>query len=151
MQKRKVVFDVVVLGAYLLAAIPALTGIQLHEYVGIGAFLIMMTHIVLSAGGLTAGRRWGHMILNAALLVSLAACVVSGVMVSGAVLPSLGLYATGYFFWDPLHALSAKALLAALLVHLALRGPIAWAAIKRYARRSFGQEEDFDGGAATPR
>ena len=26
-------------------------------------------------------------------------------MVSGTLLPSLGLYATGYYFWDPLHAL----------------------------------------------
>ena len=34
---------------------------------------------------------------------------VSGLMVSGTVLPVLGLYAPGYFFWDPLHAIAAKA------------------------------------------
>ena len=38
--------------------------------------------------------------------------------VSGAVLPALGLYADGYYFWDPLHAIAAKALLALLLVHV---------------------------------
>lgn len=30
----------------------------------------------------------------------------------------LGLYADGYYFWDPLHAIAAKALLALLLVHV---------------------------------
>ncbi|MEI3231991.1 MAG: DUF4405 domain-containing protein [Gordonibacter pamelaeae] len=45
-------------------------------------------------------------------------CVVSGVLVSGAVLPALGYYAQGYYFWDPLHAVSAKVLLALLLVHV---------------------------------
>ena len=51
---------------------------------------------------------------------ALAVCAVSGVMVSGAVLPAFGLYAEGYFFWDPLHAASAKVLLALLLVHVAV-------------------------------
>ncbi|MDO4289622.1 MAG: hypothetical protein Q4C41_00135 [Eggerthellaceae bacterium] len=41
-------------------------------------------------------------------------------MVSGAVLPAFGLYATGYFFWNPLHAASAKVLLALLLIHVAV-------------------------------
>ena len=50
--------------------------------------------------------------------IALAVCVTSGVMVSGAVLPTLGLYAEGYYFWNPLHAVSAKVLLALLLIHL---------------------------------
>ncbi|WP_417134068.1 DUF4405 domain-containing protein, partial [Rubneribacter badeniensis] len=62
----------------------------------------------------------GRAVLNGLIVVALAACAVSGAMVSGAVLPALGLYARGYFFWDPLHAASAKVLLALLLVHLAL-------------------------------
>lgn len=126
MKKRKMVFDIVMLAAYLVAANPVVTGIPLHEYLGLGAFVVMTVHIALSAGGLAGRGRWGHLALNVVLLVSLAACAVSGVMVSGSVLPALGLYATGYFFWDPLHALSAKVLLAALLVHLVLRGPMMW-------------------------
>ncbi len=78
--------------------------------------------------------------LNAALALSLAACAASGVMVSGAVLPSLGLYATGYFFWDPLHALSAKALLAALLVHVATRGLALLASLRRTRKANAGSE-----------
>ena len=50
------------------------------------------------------------------------AVTVSGVMVSGAVLPTFGWYAQGYYFWDPLHAVSAKALMALLLVHVVVHG-----------------------------
>ena len=50
-----------------------------------------------------------------------------------AVLPALGLYARGYFFWDPLHAASAKVLLALLLVHLALNASAVVRAVR--ARR----------------
>ena len=140
MQKRKIIFDVAMLAVYLVAANPGITGIPLHEYLGLGAFAVMATHIVLSAGGLAGRGSWGRLALNAVLLLSLAACVVSGVMMSGTVLPSLGLYATGYFFWDPLHALSAKVLLAALLVHLALRGPMVWAWIRRHRTKALADE-----------
>ncbi|WP_165170054.1 DUF4405 domain-containing protein [Adlercreutzia sp. ZJ242] len=130
MKKRKMILDVLMLVAYLVAANPVMTGIPLHEYLGLGVFVVMAVHIALSAGGLVGHGRWGYLALNVVLLVSLAVCMVSGVMVSGTVLPALGLYATGYFFWDPLHALSAKVLLAALLVHLVLRGPVVWAWIR---------------------
>ena len=54
------------------------------------------------------------------MLVTLAVCVVSGLMISGSVLPFFGYYATGYYFWSPLHAATATVLLAVLLVHAAL-------------------------------
>ena len=77
------------------------------------------------------------------LLVALAACVVSGVMVSGAALPSLGLYATGYSFWDPLHAVAAKVLLAALIV--VVRAPAALAVLRqRGSRRAAGGDCPMD-------
>lgn len=153
MRKRRIVFDVAMLAVYLVTANPALTGIPIHEYWGFGAFLAIAVHIALSGDGLAGRGRWGRLTLNVVLLLSLAACVVSGVMVSGTVLPSLGLYATGYFFWDPLHALSAKVLLAALLVHLVLRGSVMWAWIRRHgakvavAEEPMAYEEAAAGGA----
>ena len=95
MKRSHVLFDVAALVVYLLAANPALTGIPLHEFIGLGAF------------------------------------IVAGVMVSGTVLPSMGLYASGYHFWDPLHAVAAKVMLAALLVHVVVRGPAALAVLRR--------------------
>ena len=97
MKRSHVLFDVVVLVVYLLAANPALTGIPLHEFVGLGAFVAIAAHVVVSADGLGGRGRVGQLILNAVLLLSLAACVVSGVMVSGTVLPLDGPYAPGRF------------------------------------------------------
>lgn len=131
MKRSHVLFDVVVLAVYLLAANPVLTGIPLHEFVGLGTFVVVAAHVVASADGLGGRGRVGQFVLNAVLLLSLAVCVVSGVMVSGAVLPSLGLYASGYHFWDPLHVVAAKVLLAALLVHVVVRAPAALAVLRR--------------------
>ncbi len=124
MRAPKVAFDIMLLAFYLVTANPATTGMPLHEYLGVGVFVLMVAHVVMSGEGLGGRGRWTQRVLNGVLLVALAFCVVSGIMVSGALLPSLGLYATGYYFWDPVHALSAKVLLAALLVHIVLRIPV---------------------------
>ncbi|WP_418687229.1 DUF4405 domain-containing protein [Adlercreutzia sp.] len=106
-----------------------------HEYLGAGIFVLMVAHVVASGEGLGGRGRWAQRVLNGALLVALAFCVVSGAMVSGTLLPSLGFYATGYYFWGPLHALSAKVLLAALLVHIVLRTPAAASVLRRELAR----------------
>ena len=123
--RRTLVADAVVLAAYAVAANPAVTGIPLHEWVSLAVVLVALIHLGArclkplesARSGATGAARSA---LDLALLVSLAAVAVSGVMVSGDVLPSLGLFATGYFFWGPLHATAAKVLLALILVHLAV-------------------------------
>lgn len=64
--------------------------------------------------------RAANLVIDAALFVVLAVVAVSGLGVSGAVLPTFGLYADGYCLWNPLHAAAAKVLLALLIVHLTL-------------------------------
>lgn len=120
--------DVVAFVVYLVAANPTMTGIGLHEWVGLAALVALFVHclvhadwVVRACKGAFKARSWariGVLLLDAALMLSLVVCVVSGIMVSGDVLLSLGLFAQGYFFWDPLHAASAKVLLVLLLVHL---------------------------------
>lgn len=129
---KHLVFDAVALCVYAVAANPAVTGVGVHEWLGLGAFAVLFAHLAAHmdwvaeafrkalSGGPPA--RTAHLALDALLLVALVACVVSGAFVSGAVLPFFGAYATGYFFWDPLHALSAKVLLALLVVHVAAHG-----------------------------
>lgn len=143
MKKRnRIMLDVAVLAVYALAACPVLTGVPLHEYLGLGAFVALTVHVAAGADGLVTRRRPLNMTLNAGLLVALALTVVSGIMVSGDVLPALGLYAIGYPFWDPLHAIAAKVLLALLIVHVVLRVPAA-VAILRGRRSAVFDEPDF--------
>ncbi|HIT51663.1 MAG TPA: DUF4405 domain-containing protein [Candidatus Aveggerthella excrementigallinarum] len=120
--------DLIVLVVYLVVANPALTGIGVHEWLGIAAFVAFVAHAaqhgdwVAETARTAFARpslgRTGHFVLDALIVVAFMTCTVSGVLVSGAVLPALGLYADGFFFWNPLHAASAKVLLALLVVHV---------------------------------
>ncbi len=127
-KKRAVlIVDLVVLVVYLIAANPALTGIGVHEWLGIAVFAVFVAHaaqhgdwvVETARTALTRPSlgRTGHFVLDALIVVAFMVCTVSGLLVSGAVLPAFGLYADGFFFWDPLHAASAKVLLALLVVH----------------------------------
>ena len=75
--------------------------------------------------------RIANLVVDAMLFVVLAIVTVSGLGVSGAVLPTFGLYADGYYFWNPLHAAAAKALLALLIVHLAFHMKYVVALLRR--------------------
>lgn len=128
MDGKNLAIDVVALVAYLVVANPALTGIGLHEWLGLGALVVLFVHLLVHADWCVDALRttlrrptWartGNLVVDALMLVTLVVVVVSGLFVSGAVLPAFGLYAEGYYFWDPLHAIAAKALLALLLVHV---------------------------------
>lgn len=138
--------DIVALIVYLVAANPSITGISLHEWIGLGTLVVFFVHMALhmewvveTFRGVVRGgsrSRVGSMVLAALALVAFCVCVVSGLMVSATVLPAMGFVATGYFFWDPLHAVSAKFLLALLLVHVAIH----WRWIASFARR--GRSKD---------
>ena len=113
---------------YLVVANPSLTGINLHEWLGFGVLVVFLVHCVVHVdwvvdtvrNGLSGSwARAGNLALDALILIAFATVMVSGLLVSGAVLPAFGLYADGYYFWDPLHSIAAKALLALLLVHVA--------------------------------
>ena len=111
MDRRNLALDVAALAVFLVVANPALTGIGIHEWLGLGVLLMFFVHALLHADwavealrGSFARPSWGR----------------TGN--SGAVLPTFGWYAQGYYFWDPLHAVSAKALMALLLVHVVVHG-----------------------------
>ena len=59
MKRSHALFDIAVLAVYLLAANPALTGIPLHEFLGLGAFIMVAAHVVESGEGLGGRGRGG--------------------------------------------------------------------------------------------
>ena len=132
MDGKNLAVDAVALAVYAVVANPAVTGIALHEWLGLGLFVVFVVHAALHADWVADAlrtafsrptlARTGNLVLDLLIVVVLMAVAVSGVMVSGAVLPTFGWYAQGYYFWDPLHAVSAKALLALLLVHVVVHG-----------------------------
>ena len=133
MDRRNLVIDIAALAVYLVAANPAVTGIGIHEWLGLGMLVVFFAHaamhvdwVIEAVRGSFVRLSWartGNAVLDLVIVVVVMVVMVSGVMVSGAVLPALGLYADGYYFWDPLHAMSAKLLLALMLVHVAVHWP----------------------------
>ena len=157
MDRKYFVVDAVALAVYLVAANPALTGIGLHEWIGLGVFVAFAAHAAQHAGWVAdtvrgalrfpAPARVANLVLDALILVAFMTVTVSGVLVSGAVLPAFGLYADGYYFWDPLHAIAAKALLALLLVHVVVHWKWIYSFFKKRgsdARASRADAEEAD-------
>lgn len=128
MDWKNIFGDLVVLVACGIVMNPVWTGVGLHEWVGLVLFAVAFVHCALHAewaadavSGIARGisaARLGNLALDALLLIAFTVAMVSGILISGAVLPALGLYADGYYFWDPLHAISAKVFLAVLIVHV---------------------------------
>lgn len=126
--KRNLTIDAVILAVYAIVSFPSLTGVGLHEWAGMGLFALFFVHCAVhidwaldSVKRLHAKRSWacqGNLALDAAILAVLVVVVVSGLGISGTVLPTFGLFSTGYYVWNPLHAVAAKVLLALLLVHV---------------------------------
>lgn len=128
MDKRNLAIDAIALIIYLVVANPVVTGIGLHEWLGLGMLVVFFVHALVHADWIIDATkaalkspswgRTGNLVLDVFILVAFMVVTVSGLLISGAVLPALGLYADGYYFWDPLHAISAKVLLALLLIHI---------------------------------
>ncbi len=120
--KKSLVLDGLLAVAFVASLVPNLTTVAGHEWLGLVVTLAFIVHFAAHLRLLPDrnGLRVANLCVDGIALVVLATCAVSGLLVSGAVLPAFGLYAEGYFFWDPLHATAAKVLLALVVVHLAL-------------------------------
>ena len=119
--KTILVADAVLAVLLIACELPGVAGVSAHEWLGIVLAVALLAHAgkrVLTT--VKNARSAARLVVDIALLVTLAVCVVSGMMISGSVLPFFGYYATGYYFWSPLHAATATVLLAVLLVHAAL-------------------------------
>ena len=129
MMNKSLAFDIVMFALYVIVSLPMLTGVAAHEWLGLALFAVFTVHLcvrfdhMMPLRASASNERTARIALNSLIIIALAVCVVSGVMVSGSVLLALGCFVPdGYFFWNPLHAVSAKVLLALLLVHIVFHG-----------------------------
>jgi hypothetical protein len=148
---------------YLAATNPLVTGLLVHEWLGLGVFVVFAVHTAANldtvfqavrrktakTGGMSGDALAGaskdapgevpgdaledaaddasrsklaaraNLALDVAILVVFMLVTVSGIMVSRHILPMFGYVAPGYFFWNPVHSIAAKALLALLIIHIA--------------------------------
>jgi hypothetical protein len=122
------VIDIVALVVYLFVANPAVTGLLIHEWLSLGLLVVCVVHVAAHLDWVQETFRHllrkatfsarANLVLDILTLLVFVIVMVSGIMVSRHILPAFGLVAPGYFFWNPLHSISAKMLLALLVIHV---------------------------------
>ena len=123
--KSKLIINIIAVIIYLTAANPAITGIMIHEWISVVCIFVFIVHCAVNYDWIIATLRRrtekvgiAHLVLDIAILVVFMLTTVSGLMVSRYILPLFDQVAPGYFFWNPLHSITAKILLALLLIHV---------------------------------
>lgn len=142
--RTRLVVAIVGLLAYFACTNTALTGIFIHEWLSVGIAVLLAVHTA-------ANWDWAWRVLsqfprklmsisrlNAVvdilLLAMFAAVMVSGILESRVVLPTLGIPVPFGITWRILHSLAAKLLLIAMGVHVGLHWRWIVHAIRKWPR-----------------
>jgi hypothetical protein len=159
-QKAKLSLDVILFGLFILAFLLDLTGLPLHQWVGLAGGLLAAYHLVThwswvkAVGarffGRTSGRARLYYLVDAALLAGFGAILGSGLVIS----TWLDLPLTDYSAWSLAHVSASILTLGVAVLKLGLhwrwianalkapgRASLAGAALATAAPRSIGRRE----------
>jgi hypothetical protein len=139
--RTKFWLDLMIALAILALSTVPLTGIVVHEWLGVIVVVPLVTHLLLNWKWIAATtrrffRRMGasariRFLLDWLLFVFMTIVIFTGVMISESLLPSLGLRPGFGPFWRALHSWSATALVVIVALHLALNWPWISRALRR--------------------
>ncbi len=128
--KTKWYLDLALLVGFLVGMDPHTTGVALHEWLTLMAFITILIHLLLSWDWITqVTRRFLTLpgmrtrinyIVNWLMFINGILLMMSGLLISRSVLPTLGLEVRSGFIWRGLHDMSANLALLLLGVHTAL-------------------------------
>lgn len=133
--------DGIVLLGLLTAFAPNLTGLLLHEWLGLAFGITLWVHLLLHwqwVAGITrkffTRASWGarlSYLLNLAIFIAFSLILFSGVMESRYVLQTLGLTASNNRFWEMLHRQSVDLTLWLTALHIGVHWRWMWSWIKK--------------------
>ena len=141
----KLLLDLTIFIAFLIAMDPRSLGIAFHEWMTIALAGTVIVHLLLSwnwivevtkrlfakGRGLNGSRL--NYILNWAMFIDGVLIMLSGILISQAVMPSLGIALPESFSWRGLHSLSTNLFMLGLGLHVALH----WSWIVTTTKRLF--------------
>ena len=140
--KIKLVLDVIIFIAFLIAMEPRSSGITIHEWLATSLIAVLIVHLLLSWDWITRiTRRFIgkinnqsrlNYILNWSLFIDGTVIMLSGFMISESLMPSLGLQFPRNFAWRGLHELSTNLFILLLGLHTALHWSWVVETFKRY-------------------
>jgi|SRR5579875_1620792 len=122
--------DAFILAGYVFAYCYDFTGDFTHEWLGLAIGVAFVLHLTLhwdwvlrTTRRLLRPRGQDKLIyaVNLALLLAMTLCIASGVMISRAALPEMGVFLVTSTFWNRLHILTAEITLYLVPVHVGLR------------------------------
>ncbi|MFZ6020005.1 MAG: DUF4405 domain-containing protein [Chloroflexota bacterium] len=137
--------DIAAFTFFFLISAPQSTGIPLHEWLSFVFFGTFIVHILTHWEWITSvpkrlfkklsGETRFNYVLNFFFYFSIIITMLSGILISQAVLPALGIEAKNDPFWRSLHNLFSNLSLLVLAVHLAVHWNWIVNAFKRYVLR----------------
>jgi hypothetical protein len=143
--KVNLVLDAGLLVAFVAVQLVALTGLVAHEVVGLALGVALIVHLALHWGWVVRttrrlvatrpGRETLRWLNNLALLVTITACVLSGVLSSRVVLPLFNVFTSRSGFWLQVHVRTADLCLFFVAIHVALSWRWVMVAVHRPGRR----------------
>ena len=147
--KTKLLVDVIIFIAFLVAMDPHSSGIAVHEWLATALIAALVVHLLLSwdwiaqitrrfPGRVNNPSRINY-ILNWLLFIDGSMIMLSGFMISESLLPSLGISLPGNFAWRSLHDLSANLFLVLLGLHTVLHWNWIVDTFKRYIFQPIGR------------
>jgi hypothetical protein len=147
--KTKLVIDVIIFVIFLIAMEPRSSGIAIHEWLTTAALAALVVHLLLSWDwivqvtrrflGKTNTLARLNYILNWLLFIDGTVIMLSGFMISEALLPGLGISLPHGFAWRRLHDLTANGFLLLLGLHTALHWSWIVDTFKRYVFQPVGR------------
>ncbi len=121
-----------------------LTGLALHEWLGLALCIVLPVHMLVSWSWLaaTTGRLFGTLpwktrltyLLNMAFFAALVVVTVTGLVISEAIAPNWLPMTGSRGFWRVLHTTSSNACLVLMGLHIA----VYWRTLVNVVQRGFG-------------
>lgn len=122
--------DITIFLAFLVAMNPHMTGIGIHEWLGIAFGGAILAHLLLHwqwlveitrrfFGRITKEARLNYLV-NLLFFIDMTLIIFTGIMISESALPAFGITLQQSFAWRGLHTTSANLALPILGLHIAL-------------------------------
>ena len=137
--------DVALLVELLLLFSPRLTGLPVHEWLGLALAGVVALHLLLSWSWISAGTRrfairtdWRgrvNYLLNWLLFVLICIEITSGVVISAVALPAFGIGTINDRSWRALHNLTLNWTLLVIGLHVAMNWQPIVAGFRRHIQR----------------
>ena len=128
--RTRLVLDLGMFGALLVAFNPAWTGIAIHEWLSVAVIVPLLFHLIINwEWTLRVIERFTerllhtsrlNLVVDIALFVSTVTVMLSGLLVSQAIAGAMGLSVAPSAMWVAVHSVSANATIVLLLAHLGL-------------------------------